>query len=333
MTGSAFYIRYRTRLLPEVVYAHLVEATQDVALLRGGKPVTVKAGMKLEPGDTLKTGEEGRITIGYPREETTIALEPETVMTLDAAGPAAGKRFYLEKGEMDAVVSPQPEKTPMTLETPHARMEVVGTHFGLVTASSTQLDVHEGQAKLTRTSDKMIALIPAGHYAVAGPGIDLVPLPFSTEGNLLINPGFENDGEEWNESNAVRRSIVSAQAHSGARALESRIASRGGAAGRKKAIGVTQIIPVTPGVRYRASGWMKSDEGVGKIRLNWLNAAGKPLLRQEVGIVSDSAVWKYMGRHVKAPKKAATVVFEILAQPARDNAGAVWTDDIYFGKE
>lgn len=133
-------------------------------------PVT--QGYELLLGDGIETG-SGRVAFSYVGEATTIDLGEHTNLRLYTEDGA--KRIGLEQGELSAAVAKRPLGKALVLVTPHAEAEVLATRFGLsARETSTLLEVTEGRVRLTRISDGASVLVPAGHFAVAGPGAALV---------------------------------------------------------------------------------------------------------------------------------------------------------------
>jgi hypothetical protein len=68
----------------------------------------------------------------------------------------------------------------MIVRTPQAEARVLGTAFQMtVEAGVTRLAVKSGKVRLTRRSDGRSVDVPAGAFAVAGPGADLSPRPLA----------------------------------------------------------------------------------------------------------------------------------------------------------
>ncbi len=151
-------------------------------LERAGQWIPASVGLRLQPGDVLRTPEHVTAKIGYAPENTRLKLLPGTELTLTAR--ARGKLFELESGRLEATAARQSPFHPMIIATPQARAQIVGTRFTLlVTNNATRLDVAEGNVRFTRLSDKKLVQVSAGHFAVAAADYELTSLPFT--GSIL----------------------------------------------------------------------------------------------------------------------------------------------------
>jgi FecR protein len=179
-------------------------------LERSGQRILATRGVRLQPGDVLRTPKDVTAVIGYAPEPTRIKILPGTELTLTAW--LRGKVFALGEGKLEATVARQSPFGPMIISTPQARARVVGTRFTLLVASNaTRLDVMEGKVRFTGLNDEKFAQVSAGHYAVAAADYELAALPFT--GNLLRewwtnvsgdrinafrdNPRFPNHPDGW----------------------------------------------------------------------------------------------------------------------------------------
>jgi ferric-dicitrate binding protein FerR (iron transport regulator) len=196
---------------------------------RDGRRLEGVAGLRLRPGDEVRTEEGSRSVLAYEGEETRLEIEPFSVVRLES-GPA-GKRIVLRQGEIRATVAPQPSGRPLVIEGPHARAEVLGTRLTLSAAEdATRLEVEEGRVRLVREPDGSAVEVPARHFSVAGadPGLRAEPVPPPSDrpprvaGFSLIQldaprapiPGFEDlrDGAVINLAKLPTRR-VNIQAH------------------------------------------------------------------------------------------------------------------------
>ena len=156
--------------------AQVVSAQGSVYLASGEKAA---AGRSLLAGDGIRTGRNGWATIAFG-DATRIELRSSTsireVHERDAQGP--GKRVILERGQLEAEVSPQPGNQPLEIRTPNGTLTVLGTTFRVAAdGETTRLVVREGRVKLARTSDGASVEVPAGSFAVAAEGADLRARP------------------------------------------------------------------------------------------------------------------------------------------------------------
>jgi hypothetical protein len=150
----------------------LAAADGDVAVLRAGRRLDARPGLRLEAGDVIRPEKDARAEIGWAGEATRVTLAGGAEASVGDA--SAGKRIDLNRGALEAVVAPQPERRPLAFHTPQAVATVLGTRLRLAVASgATRLDVAEGRVRLLRRSDRKSVEVGAGRFAVAGGGAEL----------------------------------------------------------------------------------------------------------------------------------------------------------------
>jgi hypothetical protein len=172
---------------PGALLARVTAAAPDTGVERAGERIPAIPGMPLFADDAIvtaarngKSGSEDRktpgappsvafATVSYPAERTEIRIFDRTTFRL--LPETGGKRYRLERGEVEAEVAKQPVGLPMTIRTPHVEMEVVGTRFKAVAGGTTRLDVIQGRVKCRRLDVPLEMDVPAGGYALAGPGL------------------------------------------------------------------------------------------------------------------------------------------------------------------
>lgn len=148
----------------------------DVSVERGTELMPAIGNMALAPGDVLKIGSNSSAALAFGTEPTRIALTAGTELKVTSL--ASGKRLELRAGKLEAIVARQRPLHPMIISSPQAQARVLGTKLTLtVTTNSTRLDVEEGAVRLTRVSDQEHVNVPAAHYAVVAPNVDLSVLP------------------------------------------------------------------------------------------------------------------------------------------------------------
>jgi len=110
-------------------------------------------------------------------DRSTVTVMGRSTLTLAADH---GIRIRLGEGRMAALVSPQPRRHPMLVDTPTARLEVLGTQFDIeVEKAATTLRVNQGRVRITRLADGSVAEVPADHQVV---------VPASRSGPLKVVP-------------------------------------------------------------------------------------------------------------------------------------------------
>ena len=94
-----------------------------------------------------------------------VTISGQSVLTISEKEQ---KGLYLREGSLSADVAPQPKGKPMLIDTPTAKIEVLGTQLSLDTKPSTTiLRVSEGQVRMTRLVDGSITEMPAEHQVIA----------------------------------------------------------------------------------------------------------------------------------------------------------------------
>ena len=149
-----------------------------VTVERGGQSFPAENGLKLLPGDLLKTASNEGALITCGRENTRIVINPNAALNI--VSWKSGKRFELRQGRIEAMVAHQPRGNPMVWRTAQAEATVVGTELTLESATNaTRLEVIEGTVKLTSLDNRQSIQLTNSQYAIAIPGIELKPQRFS----------------------------------------------------------------------------------------------------------------------------------------------------------
>ncbi|MCD6289593.1 MAG: carbohydrate binding domain-containing protein, partial [Anaerolineae bacterium] len=170
-----------------------------------------------------------------------------------------------------------------------------------------------------------------------------------TTPNLLSNPGFEQELTGWHitQQKDVDIGVTGSHAHSGGRALE--LVGTGDQGLGVAALATTAPIPVTPGKRYRVSGYFLSSRGYvqgvsgtppvrqeqmwrGLLRPNGLYVRWRDASGQQMGDVTlvaslhwNDRDWRKIGGEVRAPDGAAGMDV-IIGGRLKDET--LWVDDL-----
>ncbi|MFC1671718.1 FecR domain-containing protein [Planctomycetota bacterium] len=176
VVGGLAYNSYRARQFAARVVAHIEETSSGVSIQRRGRLVIAMIGTPIIPGDRIETTEEQSVSFTYASEESRVRIRENTSLLLEENG--SGKRLFLRRGEIEASVSPQPERIPMAVLTPHAEMAVLGTVFS-VTASddTTGLRVREGTVRMGLPGGGRHENVEEGRVALAKRGSDQLVMP------------------------------------------------------------------------------------------------------------------------------------------------------------
>ena len=107
----------------------------DVSILRGGKPVTVTPGVKLEQGDILRTGKTGRVGVTF-LDETRFALGPNSTVSMskfayDRTRQTGEFETRVDRGSLGVVSGriAKSKRDAMRVRTPTSMLGVRGTKF------------------------------------------------------------------------------------------------------------------------------------------------------------------------------------------------------------
>lgn len=164
----------------------------QVALVKGDEIVPAAAGQEIATGHAVRTmGRQSLAVLKY-KDGTIVEIGPDTRVTEDSG---AGKKLRLERGEIRAVVAPQPAEHPLIVVTGDAEARVLGTTFRMtVRPGASGLEVREGRVRLTRTADGESVEVTAGHRALVKEGAALTARPARIGSGLLVLYTFRENG-------------------------------------------------------------------------------------------------------------------------------------------
>jgi len=172
-----------------------------------------------------------------------------------------------------------------------------------------------------------IARDAAGNIGAATP----VSITVQRMPELVVDPGFETGGTGWQKVGMSGRTVVSTNAHSGARSLQI-------SASKPYQRLVYQDIPVTAGQDYDLAGWVSANGlgGGANVSVAWLTGAGLPdpepsgSLISELGLITlnGTAGWTALNQRVTAPGGAVVARLRLFTAPEPDGSGSAWFDDL-----
>ncbi len=139
----------------------------DVEVTRhtGNQEAAPGPGLRLERDDFIRVAEEDADAMLTYADGTRFRIVQGAAIR-PKPGPA--KHLELPRGDAWFSVTPQPQGQPMVIETPVAKVEVLGTEFLVSSSDSeTQLEVTSGRVRLTRYNDGESIEVPAGRRLVA----------------------------------------------------------------------------------------------------------------------------------------------------------------------
>jgi hypothetical protein len=157
------------------VVATVERVEGDVSIVGKEGKTPARATQGISAGQGVKTGPKSLLVLKY-LDGTRLEVEGESVVREFAE--EGGKRLFVEKGAVKALVAKQPKGQPMVMATPHGEATILGTMLRLVVDTDpkkgTRLEVEEGKVELrSRVTGKTVEVV-SGHYAMAAAGADLV---------------------------------------------------------------------------------------------------------------------------------------------------------------
>jgi hypothetical protein len=171
----------------QTVVARIEKAENVFQVLAEGKRL-LRNGEDLRGDQVIEVGEKGSATIAYLDKSRLELGAGAEVRDLKVDG---GKRLFIRKGNVRAVVTKQPKGEPLVLSSPHGEARVLGTtlrlNVDLDSKKGTLLEVEEGKVELKNVAGKSV-LVESGRYAVAAEGLELVSRPAET---LRVVDDFE----------------------------------------------------------------------------------------------------------------------------------------------
>lgn len=198
----------------EAAVATLLRVQGEVYVF-AGSPADRKraqAGHRMTAAEGLVTeGKSSLAVLAYP-DDTHLEVAGDSVVRKLA--DAKAKHVLLDQGAVTADVVRQPADRPMTLETPHAGVRVVGTRFVLTAQQDfSRVQVDEGAVRFTRTRDKQAVDVRSGYYAVASLDLPLEAIPVPGGARYLeidlASGAWDGDGAWTVQGRSVRQAKIS----------------------------------------------------------------------------------------------------------------------------
>jgi hypothetical protein len=132
----------------------------------GAEPVSLEQQEVLKPGDTIRTGRNGRVLL--MRGEETILVAPNTVVDLPAEAKAGLSTTILQRAGSILLDVEKRNVKHFEVETPYLAAVVKGTQFAVtVNAGSTSVEVRRGQVEVSDFKSGQIAQVVPGQIATA----------------------------------------------------------------------------------------------------------------------------------------------------------------------
>ena len=150
----------------------------------GAEQVSLKQEEVLKPGDTIRTGRNGRVLL--VRGEETILVSPNSVIGLPTEKKEGLSTTILQQAGSILLEVEKRNVKHFEVETPYLAAVVKGTQFSVtINAASTSVDVRRGQVEVSDFKSGQIAQVMPGQVATAfahgKPGLSL-------SGSGMLNP-------------------------------------------------------------------------------------------------------------------------------------------------
>jgi ferric-dicitrate binding protein FerR (iron transport regulator) len=201
------------------VVARVVKKVSGVRCQVSGRAWTELAvGNDVRAGTRIETGKDGTVTLAWVKEPTTVELEGHS--TLDTRHSTLA---FLTRGRLTATVAKQAPGKPFVVETPQARLTVLGTRLALeATPDAARLEVLDGRVRFQRLDLPVSLDVSSGGYAMAGPGITLAANARYSSPNESLRVIEDHEGPiAWKQSpDSARLAFeLSPVAHNGRNSL------------------------------------------------------------------------------------------------------------------
>ena len=150
----------------------------------GAQPVSLNQEETLKPGDTIRTGRNGRVLL--VRGEETILISPNSVVGVPAEKKEGLSTTIVQQAGSILLEVEKRNVKHFEVETPYLAAVVKGTHFSVtVGAGSTKVGVLRGQVEVSDFRTGQVAQVMPGQVATAfehgKPGLSL-------SGSGTLNP-------------------------------------------------------------------------------------------------------------------------------------------------
>ena len=132
----------------------------------GAQPVSLGKEEVLKPGDSIRTGRNGRVLL--VRGEETIMVSPNSVIGLPAEKKEGLSTTIVQRAGSILLEVEKRNVKHFEVETPYLAAVVKGTQFRVsVNAASTSVDVIKGQVQVADFKSGQIAQVLPGQHATA----------------------------------------------------------------------------------------------------------------------------------------------------------------------
>lgn len=149
---------------------HITAIAGSGNVFRQGHTQSVAPGSKLSAGDRIVVGGTDHLDLRCA-DGSVLLLSPSSVLILTTLDPASsGMTMRLERGLIEADVSPQPPEHPLMITTEQGQATIIGTHFTLSCDIQTaRLAVEKGAVRFNERGGEPV-IVYAGFVAIAHDG-------------------------------------------------------------------------------------------------------------------------------------------------------------------
>jgi hypothetical protein len=144
------------------------KSSGDVSIMTDGfQPVALTAGMTLQPGNSIRTGQNGRVLL--MRGNETILISANSAISLPRSSQRNGlSTIILQQAGSILLEVEKRAINHFEVETPHLSAVVKGTRFHVtMNGNDTRVGVFRGQVEVTDFKSGQHALLHAGQSATA----------------------------------------------------------------------------------------------------------------------------------------------------------------------
>jgi hypothetical protein len=154
-------------------------------LRRNGKVQPLRRGLRLQPGDTVSTGANGRVSLARGRE--FIVMSPKTRLTIPTPAQQDGGMTQIIQQAGRAMFDIQRRATPhFGVRTPHLATVVRGTVFTVtVDEDGCRVAVSEGRVEVATHDGRAREFVDPGMQATA---------PAHDHSRIILEPVRPDDG-------------------------------------------------------------------------------------------------------------------------------------------
>ena len=132
----------------------------------GAQPASLKQEELLKPGDTVRTGRNGRVLLR--RGEETMLISPNSVVGMPAESKEGLSTTIVQQAGSILLEVEKRNVKHFEVETPYLAAVVKGTQFRVtINAGSTSVDVIRGQVEVADFRSGQIAQVMPGQHATA----------------------------------------------------------------------------------------------------------------------------------------------------------------------